>query len=154
MDATDSQTELPVSASQGRYLCGVLYQRLGSTDPVQTGDLADRLSVSTASVTETIEQFADQGLLVYEPYRGVELTDRGEHVARRLFWRQCAVQRFFENTVGEPIDINRAYQVGYSLSTATIQAMSEYVDQPCHGQCEATTREECDLAVPVRASKV
>ncbi len=146
-----TEDELPVTPSQGRYLCGVLYQTLGSSGPVGTGDLARRLSVSRASVTETIEAFDERGLLAYEPYQGVELTTRGEAIARRLFWRQCAIRRFFEETIGMPLETDRAYRIGFSLSTATIRAISEYVDQPCEASCEATSQDECDLAVPTRS---
>jgi len=148
-----TDNNLPVTPSQGRYLCGILYQRLGSPGPVRTGDLATRLSVSRASVTETIEQFDERNLLAYEPYQGVELTARGEELARRLFWRQCAIRQFFEQTLGMPLETDRAYQIGFSLSTTTIQAISEYVDQPCDKRCEATSQEDCDLAVPTRSSK-
>jgi len=46
----------------------------------------------------------------------------------------------------------RAYQIWFSLSTETVQAISEYIDQPCDGRCEATTRDECGLSVPTRSS--
>lgn len=147
-----TEAEVPVTPSRGRYLCGLLYETLGSSGPVQTGALATRLAVSRASVTETMAAFDDRGLVAYEPYRGAELTGRGEAAARRLFWQQCAVQRFFERTVAASVAADRAYQIGFSLSTETVQAISEYIDQPCDGRCEATARDECDLSVPTRSS--
>lgn len=148
-----TESEVPVTPSRGRYLCGILYEVLGSSDPVRTGAIATRLAVSHASVTEVLTEFHDRGLVAYEPYRGVELTARGEAAARRLFWRQCAVERFFEMTLGTSLETDSAYQIGYSLSTPTVQAISEYVDQPCDERCEATSQKECDLAVPTPPSK-
>ena len=148
-----TENDLPITPSQGRYLCGVLYQQLGSSGPVQTGEIAARLSVSRASVTETIERFSERDFLAYEPYQGVDLTARGEELARRLIWRQCAIRQFFERTLAIPLETDRAYQIGFLLSTATVQAISEYVDQPCDEWCEATSQGECTLTVPTRPSK-
>lgn len=147
-----TELEVQVTPSRGRYLCGILYETLGSSGPIQTGALATRLAVSRASVTEAMAEFDDRGLVAYEPYRGAELTERGETAARRLFWRQCAVKRFFERTVAVSVATDSAYRIGFSLSTETVRAISEYVDQPCDGRCEATTRDECDIAVPTRPS--
>ncbi|WP_166377386.1 metal-dependent transcriptional regulator [Halorubrum sp. BOL3-1] len=142
-----TEGDVPVTPSRGRYLCGILYEALGSSEPVQTGALATRLAVSHASVTEAVAEFDDRGLVAYEPYRGAELTARGEAAARRLFWLRCAVKRFFELMLGMPLETDRAYQIGFSLPT-TIQTISEYVDQPRDERCEATSQEKYDLAVP------
>ena len=44
---------------------------------VRTGDIADRLGVSPASVSEMIQRLASKGFVEHEPYKGVTLTELG-----------------------------------------------------------------------------
>lgn len=136
--------DVPVSPGEGRYLCGLLYLSLLDCEPISNGDLATYLNVSGASVTEMIETFDDDGLVEYERYGGAALTERGEAVAREILWRRCAVREFFETAAGVTLDDDRAYRIGFTLSEAEVHALSEQVDQPCRGRCEATTAADCD----------
>ncbi|QZA87900.1 metal-dependent transcriptional regulator [Salinarchaeum sp. IM2453] len=151
VDIDDIPETVPVSESQGRYLCAILYQLLDKDDPVKTSELAGKLGVSNASVTEKIEGFADADLVTYEPYYGVELTKQGEVIARQLFWRQCTVMDLFEDMIGTTVDPDQAYKVGYTLSTETIHAISNNVDQHCSQLCDAATQEECELVIPTES---
>ncbi len=51
---------------------------------VRTGALAEKLSVSPASVTEMLRRLASKGLVVYTPYKGAKLTDAGLEHGRRM----------------------------------------------------------------------
>ncbi len=54
---------------------------------VSTSLLSEKLGISAASVTEMIKRLADDGLLKYTPYRGVELTEKGRKRALRIIRR-------------------------------------------------------------------
>jgi DtxR family Mn-dependent transcriptional regulator len=142
---TATDTELPVSPGEGRYLCGLLYRTLLEDPPVGNGELAGYLDVSGASVTEMIETFAQEGLVSYEPYKGAELTDRGERIAREILWRRCAVQRFFERSAGIELDDEQAYRIGCLLARSDVRGLSDRIDQPCEDYCEATEAADCDV---------
>lgn len=145
IDTTPSDTDVPISPGEGRYLCGLLYRSLHEEPPVGNGELASYLEVSGASVTEMIETFAEAGLVDYEPYAGAELTDRGERIAREILWRRCVVQEFFESTAGVTLDDDRAYRIGCLLSGAETDRLSAFGDQPCVDHCEASDAAECDI---------
>lgn len=142
--AADSGDQ-PISPGEGRYLCGLLYLTLSQGHHVSTGELAGHLGVSDATVTEMIKSFGDRGLVTYEPYRGSELTDRGEQIARELLWRRCVVQDFFDQTAGISLDEERAFQIGLQLTGAEADRLSEQISQPCHGHCEAVDAEDCSV---------
>jgi DtxR family Mn-dependent transcriptional regulator len=139
----ETPTSATISPEAGRYLCAVLYCTLDDEPPIGTGDLAEHLEVSRASVTEMIEKFDDEGLLVHEPYRGVELTDRGERLARELVWRRCVIQRFFETDLEIAMPPTRAFNIGCTLPHDDVDQIADRVDEPCRGQCTASTVEEC-----------
>lgn len=74
----------------------------------------------------------DDSFVEYEKYRGAELTERGDTIARELAWRQCTVRVFFATQFGFEIDAHTAYQIGYILPTDGIERLRELVD---HRQC-------------------
>lgn len=142
-DVPETPTSATVSPEAGRYLCAVLYCTLDDDPPIGTGHLAEHLDVSRASVTEMIERFDDEGLLVHEPYRGVELTDRGDELARELVWRRCVVQRFFETDLDIEMPPTRAFKIGCTIPHSDVERIADRVDEPCPGRCTAATVEEC-----------
>jgi len=51
---------------------------------VKTNELAGRLRVAPASVTEALQRLRRDGMVSYEPYRGATLTAKGATAARRI----------------------------------------------------------------------
>ncbi|HET9692056.1 MAG TPA: metal-dependent transcriptional regulator [Acidimicrobiales bacterium] len=66
----------------------------------RTGDLATALGMAPATVTTTVKRLADTGLALHTPYRGVELTDEGRHVAMAVIRRHRIVERFLADMLG------------------------------------------------------
>ncbi|MFC0017680.1 transcriptional regulator MntR [Roseibacillus persicicus] len=59
-------------------------------------DIADRLSISQASVTNMVKRLDAEGLVNYERYRGMTLTDRGQEVADYIIRRHDLLTRFLQ----------------------------------------------------------
>ena len=51
---------------------------------VRTGELAEKLGVSPASVTEMLRRLATKGMVLYTPYKGAQLTDKGLVHGKRM----------------------------------------------------------------------
>ena len=62
---------------------------------VKTSDLAARLNVSSASVTEMIKKLAARDLVTHIPYRGSRLTSKGfrRELTRASSGRLCSSNR-------------------------------------------------------------
>ena len=60
----------------------------------RVSDVAERLGVSTASVSKMVRRLSDQGLLAYERYRGFSVTALGDREGRILYDRQGVLERF------------------------------------------------------------
>jgi len=58
-------------------------------------EIAKRLKVSRASVTEALRSLSKKGLINYEPYEVITLTDKGKEVAEDVVRRHEALKEFF-----------------------------------------------------------
>ncbi len=58
-------------------------------------DIAHNLGIAQASVTGMIQRMDADGLVAYEKYRGVILTEAGEEIAREIVRRHESLVEFF-----------------------------------------------------------
>jgi DtxR family Mn-dependent transcriptional regulator len=58
-------------------------------------EIAKRLKVSRASVTEALRSLSKKGLINYEPYEVITLTDKGKEVAEDVVRRHEVLKEFF-----------------------------------------------------------
>jgi DtxR family Mn-dependent transcriptional regulator len=76
--------------------------RLGRDGAVGTSALARALEVSAPSATEMLKRLAEQRLVRYQPYRGVELASRGRRIALRVIRAHRLVELFLSKVLGLP----------------------------------------------------
>ncbi len=69
---------------------------------VSTSSLSERLNVSAPSVTEMIKKLADDGVLTYAPYKGVELTAEGRKQALKILRRHRLWEAFLVEVLKYP----------------------------------------------------
>ena len=70
------------SSSVGDYLKAI--RESAEEGAASTKDVADRLSVSQASVTNMFARLREMGLVEYERYHGASLTEEGDRKSTRL----------------------------------------------------------------------
>ena len=75
------------------YLINILRLTEGET-VAKTTELAGYMGVSPASVSEMIKVLANEGLVKYEKYKGVSLTDEGLIYARQIRKKHHVLERF------------------------------------------------------------
>ena len=75
---------MPTSTGED-YLKAILLQQqtLGTDELVTMGQIASALDVAPGTVTAMVKSLEKVGLVVYEPYSGVELTDGEGHLIER-----------------------------------------------------------------------
>jgi Mn-dependent DtxR family transcriptional regulator len=72
----------------------VIYGLIQTKGYARTVDIAERLSVKTPSVTGMIQKLDSMGLVVYERYRGLTLTEKGEKIARFTQQKHALIVEF------------------------------------------------------------
>lgn len=66
----------------------------------RTGEIAKHLKVAPASVTDMIQKLEKAGLVEYEPYKGVVLTEAGRKIGRRQLEKHRIMQAFLQEVCG------------------------------------------------------
>lgn len=68
--------------------------------PITTKALAARFGTSPANVTDTMKRLAAQGLIDYQPYKSVRLTEAGTRLAVMMVRRHRLIETFLVVTLG------------------------------------------------------
>ncbi|NWF95891.1 MAG: metal-dependent transcriptional regulator [Candidatus Thorarchaeota archaeon] len=98
----------------------------------KTTDLAEKLRVTPPSVTEMIKRMAEEGLVDYQPYKGVTLTAKGLVYAEKIVRKHRLLERFLHDVLGlkrERVH-EEACELEHSLSDEVADAMCKSMDQP------------------------
>ena len=85
--------------SQEDYL-KALYLLNGHEHPIPTRDLAQRLGISSPSVSEMVTRLSAQGLVEHDRYRGQQLTREGRKVALELIRHHRLLEMFLVQVLG------------------------------------------------------
>ena len=94
----DSLTTQHPSSSAGDYLKAIW--EISRSGAASTKEVANKLSVSSASVTNMFGRLQEMGLVRYERYRGASLTRRGLVEALRLVRRHRLIETFLLEHLG------------------------------------------------------
>ena len=92
-----------LTRAQQDYL-KALYQLHGDHQPVPTRDLAQRLGISSPSVSEMVTRLSAQGLVEHDRYRGQQLTRDGRKVALELVRHHRLLEMFLVQVLGYSLD--------------------------------------------------
>ncbi len=73
----------------------VIYELVQSKGYATTVDISQYLNVSSPSVTKMVQRLDEAGMLIYEKYRGIRLTERGISIAVGIRTRHGTLAEFF-----------------------------------------------------------
>ena len=85
---------IALSASLEDYI-EAIYHIITKNQVARSKDIANRLNVSRASVTEALRTLSKKGLINYAPYEPITLTIIGKTTAEDVIFRHDALKRFF-----------------------------------------------------------
>ncbi len=95
----DVERRSSLTRAQEDYL-KALFLLHGDARPVPTGDLAQRLGISSPSVSEMMARLSAQGLVEHDRYRGQQLTREGRRVAVELVRHHRLLEMFLVQVLG------------------------------------------------------
>lgn len=92
-------------------------------------DIAERLSVSRASVTGALKTLGDKGLINYEPYSYVTLTKQGQGIASEIDRRHRILKGFFQDflQLGPELSDANACRVEHAMDQAAINRLVDFL---------------------------
>jgi DtxR family Mn-dependent transcriptional regulator len=111
-----------------------IYKLEAETGRASTSALAGRLGVAPASVTGMLKRLSALGLVAYEPYRGVTLTDDGMQLALEVIRHHRLLERYLVDTLGLPLDVVHAEadRLEHALSEDLEAAIDQSLGFPTH----------------------
>ena len=117
--------------SQEDYL-KALYLLGGNDRPVPTRDLAQRLGISSPSVSEMVTRLSGQGLVEHDRYRGQQLTREGRKVALELVRHHRLLEMFLVQVLGYRWDEvhDEAERLEHVISERMEQRIFELLGRP------------------------
>jgi DtxR family transcriptional regulator, Mn-dependent transcriptional regulator len=118
------------SSSVGDYVKAVW--EVAGTGAASTKDVAARLSVSPASVSNMFVRLQEMGLVEYERYRGASLTERGRGEALRLVRRHRLIETFLLEHLGyswEEVHAE-AERLEHAVSDEFTERLAEFLGHP------------------------
>ncbi|MFP3917297.1 transcriptional regulator MntR [Lysinibacillus telephonicus] len=105
-----------------------IYLLIENKGYARVSDIAEALSVLPSSVTKMVQKLDKDGYLVYEKYRGLTLTSKGEKLGKRLVKRHELLEQFLR-LIG--VDEGRIYEdvegIEHHLSWNSIDRIADLV---------------------------
>lgn len=112
--------------------CILLEEQQGSGGLVTMGQIAAALEVAPGTVTSMVKTLAASGLLTYEPYSGVSLTEAGRQLALHVLRRHRLVELFLVQVMG--MDWSEVHadaeHLEHAVSERLIERMDEMLGRP------------------------
>ena len=123
------------SATVENYLKAIFQAQLRlprKSDLVPMGQLASALHVVPGTATTMVKALADSGLVKYEPYAGVRLTQAGEKHAAAVIRRHRLIELFLVKVVGmEESEVHdEAEHLEHTVSERLIARVEEMLGHP------------------------
>ena len=114
------------------YLKCVLVQQESADDLVGMGQIASRLDVAPGTVTAMMKALAESGLVEYEPYSGVRLTEGGRRLGVHVLRRHRLIELFLVRVLGfDWSEVHaEAELLEHSVSDRLIERIDEMLDFP------------------------
>jgi DtxR family transcriptional regulator, Mn-dependent transcriptional regulator len=122
----------PYSSSVGDYIKAIW--DLGGVGSASTKDVAARLLVSPASVSNMFVRLQEMGLAEYERYQGASLTERGRVEALRLVRRHRLIETFLLEHLGYDWQEvhDEAERLEHAVSDGFTERLAELLGHPDH----------------------
>jgi len=124
-----TSSALGSSSTVEDYLERIL-ELINSKGYARVVDIASRLKISQASVTNMVQRLDAEGLLKYEKYRGLVLTSAGARLARKIARRHRLLTDFLKLLgVDEQVIRHDVEGMGHHISKPTLRAIERLTAQ-------------------------
>jgi DtxR family transcriptional regulator, Mn-dependent transcriptional regulator len=120
--------EKPLTSTMEDYL-EAIFDLDKDKKVVRVKDIAKRLDVKMPTVTSMLKTLSDRGLVNYEKYEYVELTDSGTKVGREMRRRHQILFKFLTGIlhIDAIIADDEACKMEHTLSVATLASLTDFM---------------------------
>jgi DtxR family Mn-dependent transcriptional regulator len=124
--------EHPLTAPVEDYLKAIFEIEIADESAAGTNEIAQALGIAPASVTGMLRRLAEHGLIEYERYRGVRLSEAGRRAALRTIRRHRVIEAYLTEALGYPWDRvhDEAERLEHAASDELIDRMAAAIGEP------------------------
>ena len=97
---------------------------------LKAAELARRLNISRASVSEALSKLISKKLIEYKSYGNISLTKLGEEEAKKVYAKHSVIKDFFETVLKIDSDSasENACKIEHIISEDVLDAMKTFMD--------------------------
>ena len=107
----------------------VVYELIQTKGYARASEIAERLNVKPPSVTGMLQKLHRMGLIVYERYRGLTLTEKGEEIARFSQQKHMTITKFLQILgITEKTAKSDAEGIEHHIHRNTVRRIRRFVD--------------------------
>lgn len=99
-----------------------------NNEPLKGAELARRLNISRASVSEALSKLVTKGLINYNSYEAIAITQKGIEQAKLVYDKHHTLEQFLENVLGiEKAEASEnACKIEHIVSQNVLDEMSKF----------------------------
>lgn len=103
---------------------------LDNGEGVRSIDIAKKLKISKASVSEMLRKLAKNNLIRIKPYSKIYLTSKGKEIAEELFEKHYTIKSFVSKifNLEEQKAIEEAHKLEHALSEDSLIAIKGFLE--------------------------
>jgi DtxR family Mn-dependent transcriptional regulator len=109
--------------NQEDYIGAIYRLRAGADEPLPLNQLQAYFGFSPISIHEMVKKLDHDGLIVYLPYKGVRLSEKGEEAASNLIRRHRIWERFLADVL--KVSWGESHEIAHELEHAAPDWVTE-----------------------------
>jgi DtxR family transcriptional regulator, Mn-dependent transcriptional regulator len=131
-DSAEATAPAPTYTGTAEDYLKAIYELARTTGTAATNEIARQLGLAPPSVSSMVRRLAEQGLLKYERYHGVRLTQVGQRAALRILRRHRIIETYLARQLGYPWDKvhAEAEHLEHAASDELVDRMAAVLDEP------------------------
>jgi DtxR family transcriptional regulator, Mn-dependent transcriptional regulator len=126
------RNNMGLSQTEENYLKCIFKIQHETQLSVLTNQIATKMLTTAGTVTDMIRRLASKDLVMYEKYKGVQLTNQGEQIALQLIRKHRLWEVFLHDKLGFEWDKvhDIAEELEHVSSTAFVDRLDHFLGQP------------------------
>jgi len=116
-----------ITTSMEDYL-EMIFRIYSNGEIVRIGILAERLNVTPSSATKMVSNLKKQGLVLYEKYGHIQLTNTGEELGSYLVFRHDVLHQFLCLINKSDNELEQVEKIEHFINKKTVQNIKRLLD--------------------------
>jgi len=107
----------------------VIYELISEKGQARVSDIAEKLGISPASVTEMVQKLKKRGFVTQERYSPIKLTEKGSKIAEIVRRRHEILKAFLQLLgINEEVAERDACEIEHNVNQETVKRLTSLIE--------------------------